>query len=211
MRLLPSWREPHKPEMASSTLNADNSQAVKLSLVLAFVALNLTIGGLVSWLKLPLYLDSLGIVMATILLGWRYGALCAVLTCLIGFFSRPFLPFYTGTSVAIALAVEFLRRRNMYRNLAYAIISGVILAIVAALFSAPVTAIVFGGVTASGSDLVTAFFRSTGRSLLESVMISGLTAEPVDKTLVTLVAFFSLRGLPERFISQFKLRGISDK
>ena len=197
--------------MPNSTLDRDSASAVRISLVLAFVSLNLTVGGLVSWLKLPVYLDSLGIVLATILLGWRYGVLCAVLTCLIGFFSRPFLPFYTGTSVAIALTVEFLRQRNMYRNLGLAVVSGLVLAFVAAVCSAPVTAIVFGGVTASGSDLVTAFFRSAGRSLLESVMISGFTAEPVDKTLVTLVAFFSLRGLPERFLSNFQLRGISDK
>ena len=197
--------------MPNATVNADSTRAVKTSLVLAFVALNLTVGGLVSWLKLPVYLDSLGIVMATILMGWRYGVACAVLTCLLGFFSRPYLPFYTGTSIAIALTVEFVRRRNMYRNLGYAIIAGLILAVIAALCSAPVTTIVFGGVTASGSDLVTAFFRGTGRTLMQSVLISGLSSEPVDKTLVTLVAFFSLRGLPERFISNFNLRGISDK
>jgi energy-coupling factor transport system substrate-specific component len=197
--------------MPNATVKTDSARAVKTSLVLAFVALNLTVGGLVSWLKLPVYLDSLGIVMATILIGWRYGVLCAVLTCLLGFFSRPYLPFYTGTSIAIALTVELLRRRNMYRNLGYAILAALILAVVAALCSAPVTAIVFGGVTASGSDLMTAFIRGTGRSLLQSVLISGLSSEPVDKTLVTLVAFFSLRGLPERFISNFKLRGISDK
>jgi energy-coupling factor transport system substrate-specific component len=78
----------------------------------------------------------------------------------------------------------------MYRNLGTTIISGLVVAVVAALCSAPVTAIVFGGVTASGSDLVTAFFRGTGRSLLQSVLISGLSSEPVDKTLVSLVAFF---------------------
>lgn len=191
-------------------MNSESAGAVKTSLVLAFVALNLTVGGLVSWLKLPVYLDSLGIVMATLLLGWRYGVWCAVLTCFLGFFSRPYLPFYVLTSIAIAIAVELLRRRNMYRNLGTTIVAGLIVAVVAALFSAPVTAIVFGGVTASGSDLVTAFFRGTGRSLLQSVLISGLSSEPVDKTLVSIVAFLSLRGLPERFIRNFKLRGISD-
>ncbi|MEP7273010.1 MAG: hypothetical protein ABI882_16035 [Acidobacteriota bacterium] len=192
-------------------MNSENAGAVKTSLVLAFVALNLTVGGLVSWLKLPVYLDSLGIVMATILLGWRYGVLCAVLTCFLGFFGRPYLPFYTLTSVAIAVTVELLRRRNLYRNVGTTIISGLIVAIVAAIFSAPVTAVVFGGVTASGSDLVTAFFRGTGRSLIQSVFISGLSSEPVDKTLVALVTFFSLRGLPQRFLTNFSLRGISDK
>lgn len=192
-------------------MNKDTGAAVKTSLVLAFVALNLTVGGIVSWLKLPVYLDSLGIVMATILMGWRYGAWCAVLTCLLGFFGRPYLPFYTATSLAIAGTVEIFRRKNLYRNVGLTVISGLILGVIAALVSAPVTAVVFGGVTASGSDLVTAFFRSTGRTILQSVVISGLSSEPIDKVLVSLVAFLSLRGLPEKFLTNFKLRGISDK
>ena len=54
--------------------------SVSTSLVIAFTALNLTIGGLVAWLKLPIYLDSTGIVLASLLLGWRAGVACAVLT-----------------------------------------------------------------------------------------------------------------------------------
>lgn len=193
-------------------MNSESAGAVRTSLVLAFVALNLTVGGLVSWLKIPVYLDSLGIVIATILLGWRSGFLCALLTVSLGFvFVNPFLTFYVLTSLAIASTVELLRRRNLYRNLATTLVSGLVLAIVAALFSAPVTAILFGGVTASGSDLLTAFFRSTGRSLLQSVLMSGLSSEPIDKLLVSTIAYLSLKGLPERFLDNFRLRGISDK
>jgi energy-coupling factor transport system substrate-specific component len=189
----------------------EQSNAVKISLVLAFVALNLTIGGIVSWLKLPIYLDSLGIVMATILLGWRNGVICAVLTVALGFvFINPYLPFYTLTSFAIVATVEILRRRNMYRNIGRTILSGLILAIVAAFVSAPVTAVAFGGVTASGVDLLTALFRQTGRSLFEAVLLSGISSEPVDKVLVSVVAFLSLRGLPDRFLEEFGLRGVSE-
>jgi energy-coupling factor transport system substrate-specific component len=193
-------------------VNSESAGAVRTSLVLAFVALNLTIGGLVSWLKIPVYLDSLGIVMSTILLGWRYGMLCALLTVTLGFvFINPYLPFYVVTSLVIAATVEVLRRRNLYRNLGTTVLCGLILAVVAAIVSAPVTAILFGGVTASFSDLLTAFFRRTGRTLLQSVVLSGLSSEPVDKVLVSTVAFLSLKGLPERFLQNFNLRGISDK
>ena len=115
------------------------------------------------------------------------------------------------TSLVIAATVEVLRRRNLYRNLGTTVLCGLILAVVAAIVSAPVTAILFGGVTASFSDLLTAFFRRTGRTLLQSVVLSGLSSEPVDKVLVSTVAFLSLKGLPERFLQNFNLRGISDK
>lgn len=185
--------------------------SVRTSLVIAFTALNLTIGGLVAWLKLPIYLDSTGIVLASLLLGWRAGVSCAVLTCLIGFFVvNPYLPFFTGTAIVIALVVDQLRRRNMYRSPLLTVVSALILACAAALASAPVAAFVFGGVTTSGSDLITAFFRATGQSLIDSVMLSQLTSEPVDKLIVTLVSISVVRALPNSFLTQHGLRGHKD-
>lgn len=185
--------------------------SVRTSLVIAFTALNLTIGGLVAWLRLPIYLDSMGIVLASLLLGWRAGVACAVLTCALGFFIvNPFLPFFTGTAVLIAVTVDVLRRRNWYRTPALTIVSALILAAVSALASAPVAAFVFGGVTTSGSDLMTAFFRATGQSLLNSVMLSQLTSEPVDKLIVTLIAVAVVRALPRSFLRQHGLRHHAD-
>jgi len=185
--------------------------SVRTSLVIAFTALNLTIGGLVAWLRLPIFLDSTGIVLASLLLGWRAGVACAVLTCLIGFFVvNPYLPFFTGTAIAIALVVDQLRRRNMYRSTVLTVVSALILASAAALTSAPVAALVFGGVTTSGSDLITAFFRATGQSLLQSVMLSQFTSEPVDKMIVTLVSIAVVRALPKSFLTQHGLRAYKD-
>ena len=187
------------------------SVSVRTSLVIAFTALNVTIGGLVAWLRLPIFLDSTGIVLASLLLGWRAGVACAVLTCLIGFFVvNPYLPFFTGTAIVIALVVDQLRRRNMYRSTILTVVSALILAASAALASAPVAAFVFGGVTTSGSDLITAFFRATGQNLLNSVMLSQFTSEPVDKLIVTLVSVSVVRALPKSFLAQHGLRAHRD-
>jgi energy-coupling factor transport system substrate-specific component len=184
---------------------------VKTSLVLAFVALNLAVGGLVSFMKLPIFLDSIGIMMATILLGWPYGVAVAVITVGLGFFFvNPYLPFFVVTAVGIAIAVEFLRRRNMYRSLWTTAVSGFIVAVVSAILSAPVKAYLFGGVTASGSDLITALFLKTGRNVFESVFLSGLSSEPIDKILVSIIAFAALNGLPNKFLKDFALRGPKD-
>jgi energy-coupling factor transport system substrate-specific component len=110
----------------------------------------------------------------------------------------------------IALVVDQLRRRNMYRSTVLTVVSALILASAAALTSAPVAALVFGGVTTSGSDLITAFFRATGQSLLQSVMLSQFTSEPVDKMIVTLVSIAVVRALPKSFLAQHGLRAYRD-
>ncbi len=81
-----------------------------------------------------------------------------------------------------------------------------IIALGAALASAPVTAFLFGGATLSGVDAITAFFVSSGNAILKSVLYAGFASEPVDKILVCLIAFGVLRSLPCSFYSRNGLR-----
>lgn len=80
------------------------------------------------------------------------------------------------------------------------------MAIVAAIVSAPVTAYLFGGVTASGADLLTALLRQTGQTILQSVVLSGVSSELVDKIIVSIAACLIFRALPRRFFVEFSLR-----
>ncbi|MCX5733613.1 MAG: hypothetical protein NTW68_04715 [candidate division NC10 bacterium] len=179
----------------------------KHSIALALAAINLTIGGVVSWLKLPIYFDTIGLIIATVLLGWRYGMLTGIVTVGVGFFIiNPYLPAYFATLVALVSTTELLARKYMFRSIPSSVFAGIVLAIVAAVVSAPVTAYLFGGVTASGADLLTALLRQTGQTILESVVLSGVSSELLDKTLVSIAASLILTALPRRFFVEFSLR-----
>ncbi len=179
----------------------------KTSIALALAAINLTIGGIVSWLKLPIYLDSIGLILSTVLLGWRYGLLTGSITVGVGFLIiNPYLPAYSATLIALVITCELLTKKQMFRNIRSSVIAGIILALVAAIVSAPVTAYLFGGVTASGVDLLTALIRQTGQNILNSVILSGISSEIVDKILVSISACLILRSLPRRFFKDFGLR-----
>jgi energy-coupling factor transport system substrate-specific component len=177
------------------------------SIALALAAINLTIGGIVSWMKLPIYLDTIGLIISTVLLGWRFGLLTGIVTVGVGFFIiNPYLPAYTATLIALVITTEFLAKKVMFRSIGSSVAAGIILAIVAATISAPVTAYLFGGVTASGADLLTALLRQTGQTILQSVILSGVSSELVDKTLVSVAACLIFRSLPRRFFAEFSLR-----
>ena len=182
-------------------------QSRKVVLALVLAGLNLAIGSMVAAFKAPLYLDSLGIFLASILLGFPYGALCAVATTIAGFVTiNPYLPYYVLTSLGIAASVALLASRGMFSTLTNSGISGLIVAIVAATLSAPVTVYLFGGVTLSGVDVFTSFLLATGKTLLESVILAGLSSEAIDKFVVAIAAYFVLRGLPKRFSAYFGIR-----
>jgi energy-coupling factor transport system substrate-specific component len=195
-----------KREMADRRAAPPLSQHVYLALV--FAAVNIAIGGIVAATKLPIYMDSIGLVISTILLGWRYGLVTAGVTIIFaGFLVNPFFPFYSATALGIVAAVEVLYRRGGFDSLLRSVLSGLVIAVIAAILSAPVTAYL-GGNTMSGADAVTAFLLASGKSLIDAVMIAGFTAEPVDKAIVCALAYVTIRQLPRRLAESAHFRAV---
>ncbi len=199
--------------MAELTDQARRTATSRMSpLVIAFVpmgiALNLAIGTVVHVLKLPVYLDAIGTIVTSVLLGWRAGMITGIGSFLLGgVLTNPVLPWFCGTQAVIALYSHFVAKKAGFKSYKSVLISGIGLGVVAAIASAPVIVYLFGGVTGSGPSLVVAFLLSTGHTLLKSVFISGLASEPLDKTLQCLLAFWIIRGLPPRLLRRFVERG----
>jgi energy-coupling factor transport system substrate-specific component len=183
----------------------------KVSIAISLAAFNLIIGSIVSFFKLPVYLDTIGMVVSTILLGWQYGLLCGFITLIGGFFLiNPYYPFYAMNMISIVLITELLRKFNMFSNIVKTVISGLIIAVIAAIVSAPITAYLFEGSTLSGNDAITAYFVSTGNNILNSVLFSGFASEPVDKIIVVVISFLIFKSIPKSFYDPNNLRYYKD-
>jgi energy-coupling factor transport system substrate-specific component len=162
------------------------------------ILLNLIPAAIVAAVKLPIYLDAVGTVVITLALGFRAGALTGVLSFLIGGVTQnPVMPFFAGTQFAIAAYTQVVARRGWFRGVRYVIPAGIGLGVVAAIVSAPVIVQLFGGLTGSGVSLVTAFLLAAGNSVVKSVLLSGFAAEPIDKTVQCLVAYWLLKSVPK--------------
>ncbi|HEX3551244.1 MAG TPA: hypothetical protein VHT53_12745 [Candidatus Elarobacter sp.] len=183
----------------------------KVFVAIALAVFNLAVAFIVAAAKLPIYLDSIGIVVSTIILGLPYGVLCALITVAAGsLLVNPYLWAYTITALAIAVVTELLYRAGMFRNVVLAAISGLIISVFTALLSAPVN-VALGGNTFSGSDAITAFMMASGKSLLQSVFVSNFTAEPVDKVLVAVLSFLAIRGIPQRVATAYGFRRLQPR
>jgi len=177
-------------------------------LTLAFIPLavgiNLGIGAIVQILKLPIFLDSIGTIITALLLGWRAGAIVGVISFLITSLTI-FGPaiYFSGTQVCIALFVYFSGKKSGFKNILRTTGTGIILSILAAFISAPVIYYVFGGITGNGISALTIYLQTTGLSKSQSVIISGLSAEFIDKTTQCLIAFTILKSIPQVLLSKF--------
>jgi energy-coupling factor transport system substrate-specific component len=98
------------------------------------------------------------------------------------------------------LAFLFIRRDL---GAAYVFVAGLLCGIVSAIISAPISSIVFSGVTGSGTDLLVAAFKKAGDDLGTAVLKQGLLSDPIDKTVTYFVVFAILGALSRRFVARF--------
>jgi energy-coupling factor transport system substrate-specific component len=168
-----------------------------LAIVLMCAALNAGLAFLVQAFKLPIYLDLCGSLLCVALLGLRAGLLSAALGILvIGTITVPTNFAYIGTALGVTALAWYLLRFGFLKRLLPTVLGGIALGLLSAIMSAPVTAIVFGGVSLVGADAITALVRTTGANIMTSVFLGGVATDPVDKVLASLLAFSIYKALP---------------
>jgi len=113
----------------------------------------------------------------------------------------PAIPVVSGLLTGLATATFRARPLPVVPFVSKVVIYGLITGVVSAVVSAPVVVYLFGGVTGSGSTFVVAFFLKTGQQLLDSVVLSGLATDPIDKVLEVLLAALLYRATPREFIA----------
>jgi hypothetical protein len=104
---------------------------------------------------------------------------------------------------SIAVAGFILLRRDTAG--AWVAVAGAVTGIVAAFVSAPISAIVFEGVTGSGTDLIVAALRAGGADVFNASLGQGLFSDPIDKTITSFVVFIVLASLSSRLVARFPL------
>lgn len=168
------------------------------------IAINLTIGQIVLVLKLPVYLDSIGTVLVGVICGPWAGALTGALSNIIaGIILDPgWLPWFPVAAV-IGATAGVMANIGYFKNWWKVIVTGFMIAIMATIVGTPISIAIFGGISASGSSIITAFLLETGRSLLASVLTTNFIAEPLDKIATSLLAFAIIDGLSSRYLVRF--------
>jgi energy-coupling factor transport system substrate-specific component len=169
------------------------------------IALNVVLGTVVSWMKIPLlFLDTIGTVLMAVLFGPWWGALVGILTNLVlGITTGPTAIFFGLVNVAIALVVGFAARKFDFAKWYIALGTGLVLSIVAPLIGTPIAVAVFGGLNGSGMDLIVLWMRSAGESVFASTFISRISGNLVDKIATCLLVMFLVSRLP-MFMKTYK-------
>lgn len=163
------------------------------------IALNMALGQLAGMLKLPVFLDSIGTILVAVLCGPWAGAVTGLVTNLVwGLIQGPTAAFFAPVAMVIGIAAGFLARAGLFRTPWGAAIAGAIIAVALAFVAVPIRIYLFGGVTGSGADFLTAYLTRVGQDLFSSVVTTVITANLADKIVSALLVWGIIRGLPQR-------------
>lgn len=168
----------------------------KMCVVALAIVLNVIGGQIALLFHLPVYLDSMGTIMIAMLYGPVYGMLPPLLYGLVmGFtldiYSLYFMPVGLMLGLMTGLVSKYfsLKKWRMIPGAMMITVPGTIV-------SSIITAVLFGGITSSGSTVIVQVLNKAGLGLTASVFIVQILTDYVDRLLSLVVVSYLLRVIP---------------
>lgn len=150
-------------------------------------------------LRLPIYLDSIGTMLAASLLGPFYGMIPGVLNGILSGMTTDVYSFYyipvqlvTGFTAGIIFQRGMLKSWKIFPCAALISIPGTVIGSV-------ITALLFHGVTSSGSTVLVQLLHGAGLNLTVSICLVQAITDYVDKAIILFLIIAILAVLPHTF------------
>lgn len=179
---------------------------IQMSFLALAAVLNIVGANIALLLRAPLYLDTLGTFLASILFGPFYGMIPGLLSGLLtgittDIYSLFYLPVQLVTGFAAGLLFyEKTFKTGKYRILLYAFI----VTLPGTIVSASITAFLFGGITSSGSTILVQLLHHAGLNLTASVFFVQLLTDYLDRAVMLCLSVFVLSVLPVSMLAVLK-------
>ncbi|MCF7936900.1 MAG: ECF transporter S component [Synergistales bacterium] len=178
------------------------SGSLYLTLSSLCVVVNLVLGTIVSSMKIPLlFLDTIGTIFGAALMGPLYGVMIGASTNIIqGALTNPRTIPFALVNMAIGLVVGLVARKKGF-SLPVALVTGLVLAVLAPLIGTPIAIWLYGGLTGGGMDLVFVWLRTTGQSIFTAAFLPRIAGNLLDKVVSCLLVSVLFLKLPPRILA----------
>jgi energy-coupling factor transport system substrate-specific component len=172
-----------------------------IAMIPAGVALNWVANSIVEMLKLPIFLNNIGTVLNSIVLGPVWGIVTALMTnTILGLVVRwTYVPFALVGAIVAYLAYFFFKK-GWYKKIWKVIAAGAITGAVGAVVATLISVYVFGGFSGHANDVITAGLIAAGQQILSATFIANLPTTIIDKVLTFWIVYMILKIFPVRFL-----------
>lgn len=165
------------------------------------IVINIVFGTLVGMLKIPLiYMDTMGTILAAALYGPIWGGVVGLLTnVIIGITTNPADIPFALVNMTIGIVVGLISKKFGF-GFKTALLTGLLLAVVAPLIGTPIAVWLYGGLTGGSTDFLVAWLLASGQSIFTSAFIPRITGNLIDKVASCLVAYVIITRLPKEYL-----------
>lgn len=194
-----------RPNTASATSVAKENNIIsvrKMCVIALAIVLNVIGGHIALLFHLPIYLDSIGTIMIAMLYGPVYGMLPPLLYGLVmGFSIDIYSLYYMPVGMILGLTTGLAARYFSLKG--WRIIPGALMiTIPGTIVSSIITAVLFGGITSSGSTIIVQLLNKAGLGLTASVFVVQIMTDYLDRMLSLVLVAFLLRMIPRELYSE---------
>jgi energy-coupling factor transport system substrate-specific component len=169
------------------------------------IAINVVGGQIAVVLKLPVFIDVIGTILVGSLAGPLLGGVTGLATNLILGITNPSWIPYAIVNVAIGVAAGYAGKKKWFTSVKGIVFASLLIWAVTQITANPITVYIYGGVTASGTSLITAFLVATGNSLWSAVFTTAIITETIDKVVSVIIVYFIIKAIPVRTMLKFPL------
>lgn len=179
---------------------------IQMSFLALAAVLNIAGANIALLLRIPLYLDTLGTFLASILFGPFYGMIPGLISGLLtGITTDIYSLFYLPVQLVTGFAAGLLFYRKTFKTKEYRILLyAFIVTLPGTTVSASITAFLFGGITSSGSTILVQLLHHTGLNMTASVFFVQLVTDYLDRAVMLCLSVFVLGVLPVSMLAALK-------
>ena len=194
----------------NSNCHAASSQKKKWSSLLLLISggilINLIGARLALFFRLPLFLDSIGTVLAAVLGGYMPGIAVGFLTNVLNGLSDFTTSYYSSISVLIAICSAWLAGKGAFRRVPHLLLTAIVLALIGGGLGSILTWFLYGGGIGEGisAPIARSIFATGNLSPFLSQFIADLLIALADKLLTVLFAALVFRLFPQHFLDRFR-------
>lgn len=165
------------------------SPARLISFISIAIAINLVGANLALFLRLPIYLDTIGTLLIAVILGPWYAASTAFLSALINWMTTDiFSLYYSPVAIVVAIITGILIKRNCKPS--SLLWKSLIISLPETIIASVITVILFKGITSSGSSIIAQFLHGIGLDMTSSLILVQVGTDYMDR-LISLILVFS--------------------
>ena len=174
------------------------------------VAVNIVGDQIVQALKLPIFLDAIGVIFMGMISGPWSALVAGVLTNLVeGIVDNPTLIPFAITSAATGLVTGYFARAGWFsdKEKRWKLLVILLCLVISTILTAsPISVIAFGGVSGNGGQsLAIATLLATGHNIWASVIGTDFIINTIDRALSMLISFAVIKVMPARTLIKYAL------